>query len=316
MMVSYPRAKRVKRQVAQHTIGHVPVRFGNGLRRASAESFHVLRLPETRSFRRLWDQWLLPAGVSGALGLPPQRFVEALTGSFHEEYDSVAVPVRVDVQRDGHRGVSWRQFIVDDSGRVIATMTRKIFLDADDSAQRKTLYHDLMIQHPGAEAFRGLSRVMMRASYRLCRDLGIEWVKLKAGLTDGGGLWPRFGFRPATPQAWEAVKPKLLENFESLNDHNKSAFEDDLKEFLDSSDPRSIWNLADPIYWEDPTHWQDESRRHQTDWKDKALWCKGSNQQKPLSIGSRLLWESQWDGILDLRDGDAVDRLYSFARIT
>ncbi|HKR46686.1 MAG TPA: hypothetical protein VJU59_44670 [Paraburkholderia sp.] len=164
-------------------------------------------------------------------------------------------------------------------GRRVTTLT----------GAERTVRHDLLAirkrpQVPGTNAAQVLA-----SSIALYRQLAVQSVTLMAGLSDGGAVWPRFGFVPASARDWQDVGRTVRANLRKVGDEYRTGFAlrngvglDEMVELIiDDSDPKSIRSLL----------MLDSAAR---DEQARLLGAGG--------LGGRLLRNSRWEGILRLDD--------------
>ena len=140
-------------------------------------------------------------------------------------------------------------------------------------------YHDVLYADPPPPKDLELSKELLVTAVKYYRRLGLREITLTAGLNIGGLLWPKFGFRPATEQAWEQAKPKIRKNLRLLSKASIAPYLSEIEVYLADPDPTAIWNISNI----------------------KAL-TAGTNGQ---DLGSFLLQGTRWPGILRFDDEEA-----------
>ncbi len=142
---------------------------------------------------------------------------------------------------------------------------------------------------------RGLTSRLMANTIPLYEELGIGAVKLMAGLSAGSMVWPKFAFRPVSKGEWKRVQGGVRHNLRQLDHEFKRHFEDKTGEQIESyverllatQDPQAIWRVAD----------LDER------------WSPIPGRERGQGLGSFLLQNIRWKGILDMNDPKAAARL-------
>lgn len=109
--------------------------------------------------------------------------------------------------------------------------------------------------------------------FGLADDLNMTWLETKAGLALDGYSWARYGFKPTAMQ-WAALKKDIWGSVKAADYLNGMSHETRLalNAALESENPASVFAIAD------------------------------------LAEGEALLKGTEWAGVLDLTDKDAVTR--------
>jgi SPP1 gp7 family putative phage head morphogenesis protein len=130
---------------------------------------------------------------------------------------------------------------------------------------------------------RGIGKQFMKNSFGLYEDLGVQKVKMRAGMEVGGYAWARYGFTPTKSDWNNAVKPLVRARMESvaLTDGERK----DLTKWLRSDDPHSIYKVAD---------------------------MGRETQVEGLTTGQRLLLGSEYNAEIDLSDRKAMRRFNQY----
>jgi|GEM_PF-5469891 len=132
---------------------------------------------------------------------------------------------------------------------------------------------------------RGVAKEMMKRSLEFYDALGITAVRLKAGLSLGGVIWAKYGFRPIDRAQWEICKATIVGNRAALSRfvENEVALERHgtaIDEAVNSNNPCAIWGISA---------------------MDSNVYVDSGLSRR---LGEALLMGSRWDGILDLTDRD------------
>lgn len=175
--------------------------------------------------------------------------------------------------------------------RVDNTGTCVIQLFRDGSrictAEREFDLHARTIRHSGIQVLPiqqnlGIGKLLLRNSMRLYRKLGIHLITLSAGLDAGGYAWARFGFRPSNAD-WSTLKIGLRARMSLLHNQVSPDARKVLSAALDDDEGSAIWEVSD--------------------------------LSEPLGatrLGYHLLAGTNWNGHLDLRDDDAMERFLRY----
>ena len=118
-----------------------------------------------------------------------------------------------------------------------------------------------------------IAKTVLKDSFKLYDELGVSRVELEANIDVGSYAWAKYGFLP-TDKAWAQLRVKLSERIESLSVPRD--VEDMLLALIESDDPRTIWLIADSPY------------------------------------GKDLLLSASWDGYIDLKNAQAMDRFKGY----
>lgn len=132
----------------------------------------------------------------------------------------------------------------------------------------------------------------------LYRDLGVRRIYLTAGLSVGGAIWGKFGFKPSDSIQWTKVKRTVRQNLRKLPDEARAVYQKTYQRKLDEvvetilrqDDPTALWLLQDM----DPM---------------KALRGLAGMDH---GLSGALLRYCRWKGILDLEDPSAYNRLREY----
>ena len=138
--------------------------------------------------------------------------------------------------------------------------------------------------------------------YRTLRTPKIHSIKITAGLSAGGSVWPKFGFRPVNAKEWTRTHRKIRLNIQKIPAQAKNEFQQGMKQdlaayvdnILAEIGPSGIWAISDLDI-------RDETRNI----KIPASDIPGADI---YSLGTALLRGTRWKGILDLTLQTAVKR--------
>ena len=154
-------------------------------------------------------------------------------------------------------------------------------------------YHDTLISHHidrAARANLSFTARMLDSAVKVYADLGIRHVYLTAGLSKGGRIWPKYGFRPLDEAQWKRCGTGILQNFDQMPQQVRDRRAKLVNRLVKESDPlniREIYALDDQV----PDILNETQRRN---------------------LGPVLLTRTRWKGILDLSD-PATKRIFSNA---
>lgn len=156
----------------------------------------------------------------------------------------------------------------------------------DVDFRRHHVKHDFFVVARGLKGD-GVGAQVIADALALYPRLGILEIGLVAGLTAGGSVWPRFGFRPVDADEWSNVKRTVRRNARTLPQAawhayvgGPPALDQALRRILADERPDAIWML------------------HKLDHGRQA--AQAANL--PHSVGDWLLQGSRWRGILELND--------------
>ncbi len=161
--------------------------------------------------------------------------------------------------------------------------------------RRGEAFHHMLIVTPAHQRHR-LGSQMLANAVALYNQLGISRISLVAGLSAGGAVWPKYGFRPVSQKEWKKTHKRIRRNLAQLDASVKQQYsrlratslEAEVERLLGSSSPASIWGVCD-------------------------LNCVGvAIPNWEYGLGAYLLQETRWRGILCLDDADAQARLYAY----
>jgi GNAT superfamily N-acetyltransferase len=161
-------------------------------------------------------------------------------------------------------------------------------MEAVALAKRRFLLNDGTVEHRWlrvAKQSQGhtIATRLIAAWLPLYRQWDIYRVRMNAGLSAGGAVWPKFGFVPEE-EDWYKLQRKLYKRLNRLASSQPSP---DVVEklpviegFVKSPDPKSVWLISDVV-----------------------------TQHNGQGLGHFLLQGTRWRGTLDFADKHAVDRL-------
>jgi GNAT superfamily N-acetyltransferase len=252
-------------------VGKWPIRVPAGLSFAKFKGIYTLDGKREQSQLRRW-----PAAFGTQL-LPTDVLQKLTRGLWAPN------ALRVFISRK--RDIAYC-IVVNDGARPMAVARRTIVRRTQEA-----FHHHLVVVRECQR--RRVGSRLLRNAIELYRDLDIGAVRLTAGLSSGGMVWPKFGFRPVSQGEWEGMHGEIRKNMHQLDEKFRKAFEDKMGETIDlyierlltTGGPMSIWGLSD----------LDET------------WRFVSNSEHGL--GSFLLQDIRWRGILDLKNGRALERL-------
>lgn len=135
-------------------------------------------------------------------------------------------------------------------------------------------YHDFLVIAEDWQC-EGLSRVLLANAARSYRELGISRIVITANIALGGYVWARFGFKP-TSAAWPELRREIEARLDRLP--VESGLRADILTALERDGPESIWQIA----------------------------YLGVMLGTGVDLGRSLLAGTAWEGVLDLRDADAM----------
>ncbi|PYP86137.1 MAG: hypothetical protein DMG65_19480 [Candidatus Angelobacter sp. Gp1-AA117] len=140
--------------------------------------------------------------------------------------------------------------------------------------------------------------------YKMLNWPKIHKIYITAGLSAGGSVWPKFGFRPIDGKQWSKTHKRIRLNMERIPSEVRKQFQQqtglDITEYIDdilaSTDPCKIWDISDLDYAENT----------------RSIRIPKSHTAHGYALGTFLLRQTRWKGVLDLTDSIAVDAFKTF----
>lgn len=256
-------------------VGATEVKLPSGFSFWSSWSFAVCTAKEERSQRDLWRALMREDSPT------PLDWLVLLF--------NVPEPCALRVRVGKHGTIDYR-LIVHDSDGPLAHASREVSLPHGQAE-----HHLLTIIGQGRG--KGLGAQIVANAIALYRRLSVSELYLTAGLSAGGAVWGKFGYRPVDPMAWRGVKRTVRRRLAAVGANDRAAYrlrygvslEKTVAALLRLSDPRTLWDILDL----DP---------------DKVVQLGGSGR----GLGGFLLQGTRWRAILDLQDPEAERRLRDY----
>lgn len=162
--------------------------------------------------------------------------------------------------------------------------------------KRHEAFHNMLVVNPALQQS-GLSSQLLANAIPVYQALDIRCIRLDAGLSAGGSVWPKFGFQPTTQEEWRSTHPKMRKNLAQLDAGVKMYYQlnygKDLSQVVDSilakPMPNSIWAISD---------------------LDLIMPAVSG----PRGLGSCLSSGTRWSGILAFSDHMAYGRLVTYLK--
>jgi hypothetical protein len=148
---------------------------------------------------------------------------------------------------------------------------------------RRQAYHDTLISHDVSPEVRhslAYTANMLASAASMYGRLGINLIYLKAGLSAGGRLWPKYGFLPVNTKEWYRCRRKILKNLKKMPQPIQDRWGPQIRNLVDHPSPlnlRIIYQMDDRV--PDIT-----------------------DSQRMRNLGPVLLTRTRWHGVLDLSD--------------
>jgi GNAT superfamily N-acetyltransferase len=257
-------------------IGPRRIRIPEGLTFAKCRGIETLdgdaRKYQMARWRSVLGETLLPTRVLERLTeqLPQPSAVRVLVARRHRVHYCVIVNNRDASAAVGRRMIRYKQ---------------------------KQAFHELL--HVDSEHQKsGIAGRLLANTIRLYVELGIKSVRLTAGLSAGGSVWPKLGFLPVSEAEWKKIHKTIrvnLSRLEQLIEGTPTVLGQPLDVYvtkvLGLKGVAGIWAISD----------LDKTAAH--------IQIPGYR----YGIGSYLLQGSRWKGILELQ-GPPLDRFKNFAR--
>ncbi|MBL4846137.1 MAG: GNAT family N-acetyltransferase [Planctomycetes bacterium] len=218
-------------------------------------------VPISTSALELWEEWygnLSPESVANLLS----------------QYMRQPLAIRVWLHMSSS---SFRLFLKDEKTPVGSGKRRLLRSPGGETYA----YHHIFVLEESYQG-KGMVARLLKNLLDMYQPLGITKVRLTAGLSQGGQIWPAYGFRPEGLSQWRQVGDQVRARLRRLR--VPAQREREIRDYLDGDDPREIWALRD-------------------------LKAPELAQEFPHGLGKSLLNGTRWQGILDLGDTLAVIRL-------
>lgn len=179
------------------------------------------------------------------------------------------------------------------SGGGINSMSRRVFYGPPPN-----VYHAIL-ERSGSTQGSDNNKPTFRELFKLYDKMGVEEVAVTAGLTMGGYVWAKYGFKP-TPNSAHSIG-EFAENF--MRDHRTTLSADDQSVIrkaitkLQAGDGKGAWLLADI----------------KTPHKDTQGLTRPDDLGNPVTVGKALLARQyggigSWSGKINKSDPDSMIR--------
>ena len=217
---------------------------------------------EERSFLGLWDK---------NINMSPKEFQESFTGGLN---------TKLRLKTDGDTLLVSGD-ILDDDNDVIGNFDRRLQFGQGNA------YSAYFVVNQG-ERGKDYGKLLLAGNVATYQKLGLKSLKVSANIDVGGYAWARYGYTP-TAQSWGLLKMSLKAHLQSptssvwSSGSKPSGFPDptslrQLKNAVNSDDPKSIWDIADSKY------------------------------------GKAMLLGKSWSGELKFNDEDAMQRFGAYVK--
>lgn len=161
--------------------------------------------------------------------------------------------------------------------------------------------HDFLVIAPDQKGA-GLGVRILDNALRFYPRVGIKTIGLMAGLSAGGAVWAKFGFRPVDDSEWRGVKRKVRDNLrrapppvlDAFVKKNRRSLAEAVDAILgkgDEVDSRAIWDIVD---------------------MDRGAGAIAKMAGLEHGLAALLLRGTRWRGILDLSDAEARERIEAY----
>jgi hypothetical protein len=251
------------------SVGRFGIRVGSGIERALRGCRGVLSSQIDRRFLLRWTRLKVVVGARGGdpAALDWSNLQKCLLPDLFEDRG-----LRLEIPSQGSFGY-YVLFAQPGGGGIYGR--REITVTVDDALA----YHDLLIADPRPRGVRVADR-LMKSAVDLYMKMKLNRIELRAGLSGGGRIWPKYGFRPKSEADWQACKERIRSNLRQLDDSVQQQWGAVVESLLEANSPRTIWTVSEISYI-----------------------CQGHK------LGDILLTGTIWRGILELEDPEAVRRL-------
>src|SRR5205814_9047170 len=118
----------------------------------------------------------------------------------------------------------------------------------------------------------------------------IDRIHITAGLSAGGSVWPKFGFRPVDEEEWIKIHKRIRLNMKKIPSEARKQFQQQtqrdlsvrVESILENPDPSKIWDISDFDYAE----------------KTRNIRIPVSSNSEGHRLGTFLLRGTRWKGVL------------------
>jgi hypothetical protein len=182
-----------------------------------------------------------------------------------------------------HVRINIKGDLVDKDNNTIGSMMRVITRDGDEITVKHSLF-----QLDSAVQGSGLGKRTLRESIDLYEQIGVTKVNVFANIDAGGYAWARYGYKPIA-RDWPELQSRARAALANIADDIPDAVRAQINTILSDPDPAAIWRLADirtPVTIR--------------------------LSQPPIPLGRALLQGSDWNGVLDLTDPEAMKRFRNY----
>ena len=131
-----------------------------------------------------------------------------------------------------------------------------------------------------------IAKSLLRNQVGLYGKMGLDNVDLYANINVGGYAWSKYGFLP-TASSWDSVVPILSQRLSRFQGKIEPSDFNTARALISSRDPRAMWAISD------------------------------MNTPAPIgsgydTIGKGLLLDTGWNGLLHLKNTEAMDRFNAY----
>lgn len=180
---------------------------------------------------------------------------------------------------DNYPILTWNGRLRDKDGNEVGQISREI------DPQAGTAHHGYLSLNSDAQGS-GIGKDLLRNQVDAYNKMGLNSVDLYANIDVGGYAWAKYGFLPdekGLQAAQSHMNDRLVGMVRQGLDPGTTAA---LKPLINSKDPKSVWAISD-------------------------ITKPGPDG---MPIGKKLLMDSGWNGTLDLKDPESMERFNGYVQ--
>lgn len=244
----------------RRTLGGWPIKVKGGIR--TCLFYGMFLCPPRSGLTRLWTAHVRETNTKAVL-----RPVEVLTILTEGTRSTPVIRIRA------RRGEKFDYYNIVKFGSASSLVSRRTICFDTRTARHHLISKE--VARKDVEDAGPVGMILVRNALVLYTMLGLRRVTLHAGLSAGGAVWPKLGFRPISSAEWIGTHAHIRRRISDIPEPGQSRARA-LVEPLLGADPRLIFSvsaLRQPV--------------------------QGLNGRK---LGDHLLGGSRWEGELDLTD--------------
>lgn len=220
-----------------------------------------------KSIAKSWKQW----------GLKPGQMAERMLAQTGLQPGSVRVGIS---ESESGTALKLGVNLADSKGEEAGYISRSF---SRGESGRPNVYHDLLQLEDQFQG-KGIVKRVLRNSFSLYQDLGVDKVDLQAAITVGGYAWARYGWQ-LKDKSQESISQQVKKRLEPLE--VDTAVKRQVNTLLDGNSPRKLWAISD-------------------------MRIPVSKDGKETTLGKALLLGTNWSGTFDMDDTASMKRLENY----